>query len=152
PGKDNAKTLLESLIESDPDSREARELLAGLRDSARMAASADLESGDLDSADALVRAALGQYPGDAALTGLADRIASARTERAAQAAMQQREERVATLLGRRPLTDGSVAAIATELDALRGEGRDTEALRRQLVEALADDVQGASSVAAIDAS
>jgi tetratricopeptide (TPR) repeat protein len=151
PGKDNAKTVLEGLIESDPTSTLARELLAGLAESARTAATADLERGDLDNADALVRSALENYPGDAALTGLASRIASARTARAAETAMQEREERIASLLGRRPLSDKNVAAIAADLQALQGSGRDTTDLRKQLVDALAADVKDASSVAAIDA-
>lgn len=151
PGKDNAKEVLESLLESDPANSEARSLLDGLPNSALMAATTDLERGDFDGAKELVDPALKLYPNNKGLTGLLAKIASARQQQDATVALREQEQHVADLLGSRPLSSDTVAAIATEIDKLKQQGRDTSALQRRVATALAADVESASSVKAIDA-
>jgi tetratricopeptide (TPR) repeat protein len=151
PAKDNAKDVLESLLESDPGNREARELLDALPRSAFTAATADLERGDLDSASATINAALERYPQDPDLAGLKTRVAAANAARASENLLRDREQRVADLLSKRPLSSTAVASIVADLEVLDDNGRDVGPLRKRLVDALAADVGDASNVGAIDA-
>ncbi len=151
PEKDNAKSVLESLLESDPDNAEARQLLEGLPNSAAMAATDDLERGDLDSAAELAEPAAKLYPDNQRLSQVVASIASARIQRDATAALRGREERVADLLGRRPLSSDTVASIAADLAELRKQGRNTQILQERVTSSLAADVESAASVDAIDA-
>ncbi|MGA9341695.1 MAG: protein kinase [Rhodanobacteraceae bacterium] len=151
PGKDNAKDVLDGLLKNDPGNKDARALLESLPKAIADTAKAALRRDDPDAASALLHAASSYYPANPEFNQITADIASARQQQQAEADASERLQRIADLIGQRPITLEHATLIANELAAAKQHKQDTAALEKHLLDALAADVREADSVEGVNA-
>lgn len=153
PAVDNARDVLDSLLQRDPENAEARRLRDALPRFVADALAASLARDDLDAAAALGDAAQIAHAGDARIAALVRDVRTRQELRKTESALREREQRIAGLLARRPLGVAGAQAVASEILALRSAGSDAATrFEQQIADTLAADVRDATSVDAADAS
>ena len=153
PAKDNARDVLDGLLRDDPDNAEARKLRDGLPQGVAEALRSALARGDFEAANALADAAAPVYANDDAIAVLIAQVRERAQARDAERALAEREQRIATLLQRRPLAGDDALAAAREIATLRTlSPPSAERYEQQLADVLADDVRNATSIDVADAS
>ena len=145
--------MLDALLRDDPANGDARKLRDALPQQVAEALRSALGRDDLDAASALAAAAATDYANDNAIAVLVAEVRKRADARTAELGVRAREQRIASLLQKRPLTGDNAAETAREILALRNE-RNTAAERyeQQLADVLADDVRNAVNVENADGS
>ena len=159
PAKDNARDVLDDLLESDPGNADALKLREALPSLIADSLRGSVERNDIDTALPLAEAAARAYPSDARISRQVEDVRQRLAARSAEQDRNAREQRIAGLLLKRPLGVEDARTAAREIGSLRSAGATTaDGLEKQLVDALSDDVAkaddfdaGSASLAAIQA-
>ena len=145
PVKDNARDVLDALLQSDPENADALKLKEALPRVVADALRGAVERNDMDYAVALADSAAKLYPDDAKIAGLVGDVRQ--QEQKAELERKATEQRIAALLLKRPLDNSNAEAAAKAIESLRDAApSDAERFEKQMAEVLADDVRGATSL------
>lgn len=152
PTRDNARDVLDALLRTDPDNADARKLRDAIPQLVAEAMRGALARDDLDSAAALAAAAATDYANDSAITAVIAELRTKQQTRAAEQAQREREQRVATMLQKRPLVEADALAASREIIAMRGATAPNAArYEQQLADVLGDDLRNAATLDAANA-
>ena len=147
PVKDNARDVLDALLQSDPENADALKLKEALPRVVADALRGAVERNDMDYAVALADSAAKLYPDDAKIAGLVGDVRTRQQEQKAELERKATEQRIAALLLKRPLDNSNAEAAAKAIESLRDAApSDAERFEKQMAEVLADDVRGATSL------
>ena len=153
PAKDNARDVLEALLQNDPQNPDALKLREALPRVVADALRGAAERNELDIAVPLASAAALAYPDDARI---AEQIADVRKRQAAEKANAERlasEQRLAALIQQRPLVGKNASAAVEAILNLRAAGSEQSARYEQkLADVFADDMRNAANLDAGNAS
>ena len=153
PSKDNARDVLEALLQTDPENPDALKLRDALPRVVADALRGATERNELEVAGSLAAAAASAYPDDARIT---EQIAEVRKRQSTEKANADRlasEQHLAELIQQRPLVGKAAKAAIDAVLALRASGSEQSArYEQQLLDVLADDMRNASTLAAGKAS
>ncbi|MBL0162824.1 MAG: protein kinase [Xanthomonadales bacterium] len=153
PASDNARDVLEALLQTDPENPDALKLREALPRVVADALRGASERNDLGVAVPLAAAAAKAYPDDARI---AEQIAEVRKRESVETANAERlatERRLADLLQQRPLVGNDAKAAINAILALRGvDSAQSSRYEQQLADLLADDMRNAPNLDAGKAS
>ncbi len=153
PTKDNARDVLDSLLQTDPENPDALKLRDALPRVVADALRGASERNELEIATSLAAAAATAYPDDARIS---EQIAEVRKRQSAEKANAERlatEQRLVDLIQQRPLVGKDAKAAIDAILSLRVAGSDPSArYEKQLIDVLADDMRNAANLDAGNAS
>ncbi|MEO8010722.1 MAG: hypothetical protein ABI650_03655, partial [Dokdonella sp.] len=147
PEKDNARDVLESLLQADPENPDALKLRDALPRVVADALRGATERNEMEVAASLAASAATAYPGD---TRISEQIAELRKRQSSEKANADRlatEQRLAELFQQRPLVGKEAKAAIDAILALRAAGSDQSArYEQQLVDVFAGDMRNARNL------
>ncbi len=153
PAKDNARDVLDALLENDPENPDALKLREALPRVIADALRGAGERAEFDVAIPLAEAAAAAYPNDARID---EQIVEVRKlEKARQLDIDRLagEKRLVEMLQQRPLVGKNAKSVIEAVLALRAAGSDQlDRYTRQLADIFANDIRVASSLEAGNAS
>ncbi len=153
PVKDNARDVLDELLQIDPENPDALKLREALPRVVADALRGAAERDELDVAIPLAAAAASAYPDDARIS---EQITEVRKREMAQKTETDRratEQRLAELLQQRPLVGAGAKEAVDALLVLRAAGSgQIDRFQQQLADTFADDMRNATSLDAGNAS
>jgi serine/threonine protein kinase len=153
PAKDNAREVIDALLESDPANADALKLREALPSIIADSLRGSVERNDVDNALPLAEAAVKAYPDNTRIAKLVGDLRERLAARSAEQERNAREQRIAGLLLKRPLNAEDAKSIAREIGSLSSAGAaSADPLQKQLLDALSDDIAKAPSYDAGSAS
>ncbi|MCB2030823.1 MAG: hypothetical protein KDH18_20365, partial [Rhodoferax sp.] len=147
PVKDNARDVLDALLQSDPENADALKLKEALPRVVADALRGAVERNDMDYAVPLADSAAKLYADDAKIAGLVGDVRARQQLQRAERERKAAEQRIAALLLKRPLDSTNAEVAANAIESLRDSApSDAERFEKQMAEILADDVRGATNL------
>ncbi len=153
PANDNARDVLNALLEIDPANPDALKLREALPRVVADALRGASERGELDIALPLANAAAAAFPEDTRISERIGEVRKLESERNAEAERQAGEQRLAELLQQRPLVGKDARSAVEAIAALRAAGsKQVGRYEKQLADTLANDMRNAPTLDAGNAS
>lgn len=153
PATDNARDVLDALLREDPGNADAMKLRDALPRVVADALRGAVERNEMSVAVPLADAAAIAYPDDSRIARQINSVREKVAASQAQQALVEREQRLAQLLQRRPLSVESATAAATAIIELRGvDAAAATRYEQQLAQVLSGDLNNAGNLDAGQAS
>ncbi len=153
PVKDNARDVLDELLQLDPENADALKLREALPRVVADALRGAAERDELDVAIPLAAAAASAYPDDPRIAEQITEVRKRQTVQKAESDRRATEQQLAELMQKRPLVGADAKAAVDALLVLRAAGSEQiEPFQQQLADTFADDMRSATSLDAGNAS